>query len=846
MKKLIAFLFTSLVLISFAVAQGTETFTSMPANDGAYSLRTWTGDNGLTWTATDARTDQTLNGRAVAIRLGAVSCSGIPNGINALSFSHQQVYSGSGAVLEVYVNSTLLGTVNVTTTSASASFANINVTGPFILMIKQVTPNLRVAIDDITWTGNSTIPPCLEPTTQPSGLNLLATSASVTGNFTAASPAVDGYLIIRSTGNNLTVLPADGTSYSPGQIIGNGTVVTNTSATTFTDNSLAASTQYYYFIFAENDQDCSGSPNYLLSGALTGDVTTGALAACQTPSPVTGLSLSSGNNFIGGSFTPSAGANRYLTLISSSSMLGANPVNGTTYTPGQNIGSGTVLSYNNSTTLSATGLNANSTYFIYVFAAAAECLNQPVYSIVTSSSIATINSSTGIPAGFYDGTAGLSCQPLKTKLKEIASANYTSLSYTPGVWNAYKYTDIKPGTTNVIWDVYTDDNLETTPETYTFIFGTDQCGNYQNEGDCYNREHTTPKSWFSDRSPMITDLQHLYPTDGYVNNKRSNFPYGEVTNATYTSIDNHSKLGTGNNFGYTGIVFEPIDAFKGDLARVSLYMATRYEDEIISQNWAGNAQANVAMLTAAEQSNAAMRRLQVYETWYLKTLFKWIGQDPVSQKEIDRNNGIYYQSGQNNRNPFIDHPEYAAMIWQCTGVVPVTIASFAAVGNKDNTSLTWYATYETSFNAFEIERSTDGTHFNKIGEVAGRNLANYSFVDDQLPQAAVLYYRLRMVDIDGAAKYSSIVLVKRNPFSRASLVYPNPVADMLSIQLEGPLTTNTRIIITDVAGRVVQQQSLSRGEQSFELKVTSLTSGRYFFRITDQNRIIHDSFVVIR
>ena len=70
----------------FSIAQGTETFTNIPANSGTYAVQNWTGDNGLAWSATDARTDQTMNGRAIVIRNGSVTSNNIPNGVASLSF----------------------------------------------------------------------------------------------------------------------------------------------------------------------------------------------------------------------------------------------------------------------------------------------------------------------------------------------------------------------------------------------------------------------------------------------------------------------------------------------------------------------------------------------------------------------------------------------------------------------------------------------------------------------------------------------------------------------------------------------------------------------------------------
>ncbi|MBL0144731.1 MAG: endonuclease [Chitinophagaceae bacterium] len=219
------------------------------------------------------------------------------------------------------------------------------------------------------------------------------------------------------------------------------------------------------------------------------------------------------------------------------------------------------------------------------------------------------------------------------------------------------------------------------------------------EGDCYNREHSTPQSWFSSASPMVSDAHHIFPTDGKVNGMRNNYPYGEVTSATFTSL-NGGKLGTGiNNFGYTSTVFEPINEYKGDFARAALYMAVRYEDQIISQNWSNKGNGDDVFLSTADEPIAATRQLQIYDDWFIKLLYKWHTQDPVSQKEIDRNNVIYAQlitdgastKKQGNRNPFIDHPEFVAAIWgsSCLSVLPVTIIDFTAQKNNNAALLNW-------------------------------------------------------------------------------------------------------------------------------------------------------------
>ena len=111
--------------------------------------------------------------------------------------------------------------------------------------------------------------------------------------------------MVKSLSATLTQLPVDGTSYTSGQTIngGNGTAVGVSVDGNFVDNSVSPSTPYYYFVFAMEDQSCSGGPNYNQATPLTGNVTTPALAACGTPIAPTALSLTPANTTISGTFT---------------------------------------------------------------------------------------------------------------------------------------------------------------------------------------------------------------------------------------------------------------------------------------------------------------------------------------------------------------------------------------------------------------------------------------------------------------------------------------------------------------------------------------------------------------
>ena len=260
---------------------------------------------------------------------------------------------------------------------------------------------------------------------------------------------------------------------------------------------------------------------------------------------------------------------------------------------------------------------------------------------------------------YYQAADGKKGTELKTALFQIISPHEVQ-SYTPGVWNAINTYDIRPD--GCIWDIYSGIS------NFTPVTDQDKGEEIDEEGVVYNREHAMPKSWFNEdktdtQYPMYTDLHHLFPTDRSVNSMRSNYPYGELDkslNPTKQSAGGFSKFGICDPaIGYTVVngkarVFEPNDEYKGDIARVYFYMATCYESykngsgkDHSPKNWKSD------MLTSDVYP--------FFTDWALKMLLRWAAQDPISEKEIKRNEGIY--GIQKNRNPFVDYPGLEQYIW---------------------------------------------------------------------------------------------------------------------------------------------------------------------------------------
>jgi endonuclease I len=215
---------------------------------------------------------------------------------------------------------------------------------------------------------------------------------------------------------------------------------------------------------------------------------------------------------------------------------------------------------------------------------------------------------------------------------------YTQISYDQydetNVANFASRDTVISGTTyGVFTDVYSGENC-----VYTKPFAW---------GSTYSREHTWCQSWFpvaSSSNQYYSDQHHLFPVQqNHTNVMRSNHPLGIVKTATYTYLE--AKLGTDSS-GNT--VWEPRECHKGDAARALLYMAVRYNGVSGYGDWTFNYLNTTTLPKGSEGSE------------YIATLLKWNKEDPPDKWEIDRNN--YVQSIQQNRNPFVDHPEWVNYI----------------------------------------------------------------------------------------------------------------------------------------------------------------------------------------
>ncbi len=226
-----------------------------------------------------------------------------------------------------------------------------------------------------------------------------------------------------------------------------------------------------------------------------------------------------------------------------------------------------------------------------------------------------------------------------------------------GLYDAYEDTDLRDD--GKIWDMYSNTS-NYYPSNHTGSYDGEAPVNSKNYNGktttkcMYNREHSVPQSWFDGEQEVDTvpysDLFHVYPTDGFVNNKRSNFPFGKVKTVTWESHNGFSKLGTSATEGYSGTVFEPNDEYKGDFARTYFYMATCHQN--IKFTYSGGSD---VFESGDKQAYPTLK------TWALNMFIEWSHTDEVSDKEYKRNNAVSLL--QFNRNPYIDYPGLEQYIW---------------------------------------------------------------------------------------------------------------------------------------------------------------------------------------
>jgi hypothetical protein len=272
------------------------------------------------------------------------------------------------------------------------------------------------------------------------------------------------------------------------------------------------------------------------------------------------------------------------------------------------------------------------------------------------------------------------------------------------------------------------------------------------------------------------------------------------------------------------------------VARAFLYFVTRYQDNMSSYT-------NPDAAQAFEPNTYPS-----VDVPYLQLMLDWHSKDPVSLKEISRNDSGFIFQG--NRNPYVDSPQYAFRVWNntCPGLsaLPVDIISFSGKLFANEIKLSWVAENEMNFNYFEVERSINGTAYYSIGQVKASNLRSYTFSDNiNNLRGRRVYYRLKNVDKNGGFKYSSVFTL-HIPLHNTFNIYPNPASTSIQLQLSKNVTGNVSIEITELSGRVIQNQILSMNGNTARLDISKLSNGTYLLRLRHEGELYKQKLIILR
>ena len=311
-----------------------------------------------------------------------------------------------------------------------------------------------------------------------------------------------------------------------------------------------------------------------------------------------------------------------------------------------------------------------------------------------------------IPSTYYASANNKKGEALREAL-HTCIASHKTLNY-DALEQYYIPTDFRPDST--LWDVYS-----------TCEFYYKDAGGTQNDFcQHWNKEHTVCQSWFGSGA-MESDLFQVLPTDARVNNLRSNWPYGE----TASRNDNISRganalghLGNSSLDGYTGVgtVYEPDDRYKGDIARIYFYMATCYINKAL------NGSNGSTMFTFSGGKTGLT-------DYSVALLMKWHRNDPVSAKEINRNDSVYKQQG--NRNPFVDFPELAEYIWGNKTATTLDLENILTAYSKD------YVPLDTEGGSDDVDYAKYGVNWFANGEKIGTDSVFKNHKITTLPETPV-------------------------------------------------------------------------------------------------------------
>ena len=820
--------------------------------------------------------------------------------------------TGINATDVSYVRSTSI-------TSASSTYVSSQWTSTTIANVQNATINEPIRL------GYQLSSACTAPNSQPTGLSFGSpTSTSISGSFTATT--ANEYLVVYST-SALTTNPSNGTIYIAGNTLGNGTVLSRGTSTSFNATSLPSSTTYYFTVFALNSMNCSVGPVYNVSAPLSGSIATIVTIAppCVAPtSQPTGLSFSSvTSSTASGSFTTIT-ANEYLVVYSTSATLTANPSNGTLYNAGNTFGNATVVSRGTTNTFAAKGLTPLTTYYFKFFALnSMSCSAGPIYNKTSplSGSATTLEAplyyyygnfhshseysdGTGTPSGDFAYGDTSNCMDFLG----ISEHNHVSAGMSLANWIAGRSQAVAANTPTFLamygmeWGVISGGG-------HVVIYGVDQllgwdAGQYQTyvpqsvytgTTGLFNVIKSFGGNAFATLAhPNNTDYNGIMSTydsiadDVIVGSAVENGP-SKSTNTTYTdppasmsylsfyrnmlskgyhlgpTIDHDNHNVTHGHTATTRTVVMSPSLSENDIlssmklmrfyasedcaAQVSFKIGTAKIGSIVTA-------AGAPIITVTTSTSSAVTSLKIYSG------IPGSGSNATILTSTTTGSITYTHTALanlTNRYYYIDITEsdgkriVTSPIWYSRNDAakmsdnsnPLSVAEFFAIPEPNKVTLKWITTNEKENQTFMIERSYDNTAFETIASTTGKGISifpnNYAITDSNSQDSGFIYYRLTQRDSDGNVVFTQNQKVERiKEVTFDATVYPNPVTEKANIIITDTNGEVIKLAIYSLTGQLVYRQNISteKGDKELVLPMNELRSGIYFLKLTSGNHVV--------
>lgn len=728
-----------------------------------------------------------------------------------VAYSTSASMSASPVNGTVYSAGNVLGNANIAARGTSTSFSISGLTASTTYYVYVFALNSAGCSSGPVYRTTAALsgsamtlaPPCVAPANQPTALTFYSPTHNViSGSFTATT--ADAYLVVYSTASSLTASPANGTTYSAGAVFGNATVVSSSSATTFNATGLTPSTTYYISVFALNNVNCSAGPVYKTTGALTGSSTT--LAA---PLNYYFGNFHSHSEYSDGTGTPS-GDFAYGDTANCMDFLGISEHN--------HVSAGMSLSNWIAGRSQATAATTPTFLAMYgmewgVISGGGHVV---IFGVPNLLGWDSGQYQTYVPQSVYTGTGGLF-----NVINGFGNNAFATLAHP----NNSDYNGIMSTYDTAADDAVVGSAVENGPSSST------------------NTTYTDPPSqmlYLSYYRNMLSKGYHLGPTMDH---------------------DNHNVT-HGHTATTRTVVLSPSLTEADILSSMRLMRFYASEDCAAYVTFKVNGNQMGSILTAAgtptitvtTSTSSAVTSLKIYSG------VPGSGSNATILTSTTSGSITFTHSALTNlssRYYYIDITEadgkriVTSPIWYTRNDAarmanPSAIAEFFTIAEPKQVVLKWITTHESDNQLFTIEKSTDNETFELMETQTGKGNSpfpnNYTTIDASSQQEGITYYRLTQYNAAGSIAYTETKKVMRNIEPQFEVeVFPNPVSESTTVQLNNTHGEKISITIFDLTGQKVYDKDLlsEPGNQEIALPLSSLKTGVYLLTLRSGNHVVN-------